>query len=67
MQIASLCFAAALAATVILAIWGAGAREIVAKGVVHGHGIVKAIAPGTGALTLSHDGMKASCRPLSKV
>jgi Cu/Ag efflux protein CusF len=58
MRIANLCFAATLAATAILAIWGAEAQETVAKGVVHGHGIVKAVAMQTGAVTLSHDEIK---------
>jgi Cu/Ag efflux protein CusF len=58
MGIASRCFAAALSATVILAIWGAEAQETVAKGIYHGHGIVKAVATQTGAVTLSHDEIK---------
>jgi Cu/Ag efflux protein CusF len=58
MRIASLCFAAALAATVILATWAAEAQETVAKGIFHGRGIVKAVATQTGAVALSHDEIK---------
>ena len=34
------------------------AQEMATKGIFQGHGIVKAISPGTGALTLSHDDIK---------
>jgi Cu/Ag efflux protein CusF len=53
-----LCVAAAAFASVALAPGGADAQETAAKGVFHGHGIVKAVEPGTGALTLSHDEIK---------
>ena len=33
-------------------------QESAAKGVFKGHGVVKAVAPITGALTLSHDEIK---------
>ena len=58
MRIAVRCLATAFPATVILAIWGAEAQETVAKGVFHGHGLVKAVATQTGAVTLSHDEIK---------
>jgi len=34
------------------------AEEIAARGIFEGHGVVSAIAPGTGALTLAHDDIK---------
>jgi Cu/Ag efflux protein CusF len=38
---------------------GAGsAQEIATTGIFDGHGIVKAVAPGTDALTLAHDDIK---------
>jgi Cu/Ag efflux protein CusF len=37
---------------------GSWAQEIATKGIFEGHGIVKAVAPGTGALTLAHDDIK---------
>ncbi len=37
---------------------GAWAQETATEGVFRGHGIVKAVEPGTGALTLSHDDIK---------
>jgi len=38
---------------------GAGlAQEIPGKGIFAGHGTVKAVAPGTGWLTISHDAIK---------
>ena len=43
----------ALALTTLgLAAGAAGAQEMAAKGIFEGHGVVKAIAPGTGSLTL---------------
>ena len=46
----------ALAAVVFgLAVGLAAAQEMAAKGIFPGHGFVKAVAPNTGALTLSHD------------
>jgi Cu/Ag efflux protein CusF len=49
----------ALAAALFgLAIEAAAAQEMAVKGIFEGHGIVKAIAPGTGALTLSHGDIK---------
>jgi Cu/Ag efflux protein CusF len=34
------------------------AQEMATKGIFSGHGVVRAIAPDTGALTLSHDDIK---------
>jgi Cu/Ag efflux protein CusF len=34
------------------------AQELATKGIFSGHGVVRAIAPDTGALTLSHDDIK---------
>ena len=46
----------ALAAALAFGAPGAAfAQETAAKGIFEGHGVVKAVAPGTGALTLSHD------------
>ena len=36
----------------------AAAQETATQGIFAGHGIVKAVAPATGALTLSHDDIK---------
>ena len=36
----------------------AAAQESAAEGIFHGHGVVKAGAPGTGWLTVSHDDIK---------
>ena len=58
MRNARLCVAAAAFASVALASGGADPQETAAKGVFHGHGIVKAVDPRTGALTLSHDEIK---------
>jgi len=41
-----------------LAAGPAGAQETAATGIFAGHGTVKAVAPGTGWLTLSHDDIK---------
>ena len=48
----------AFALTLGLAAGPAGAQEISAKGIFEGHGVVKAVAPGTGWLTLDHDAIK---------
>jgi|SRR5271166_5451085 len=49
----------ALALTALgLAPGAAGAQETAATGIFAGHGTVKAVAPGTGWLTLSHDDIK---------
>jgi Cu/Ag efflux protein CusF len=49
----------ALASVALALALGAGAAgEMAAKGIFDGHGVVKAIAPGTGALTLAHDDIK---------
>jgi Cu/Ag efflux protein CusF len=49
----------ALAPVALALALGAGAAEEMAvKGVFVGHGVVTAIAPGTGALTLAHDDIK---------
>jgi Cu/Ag efflux protein CusF len=45
-------------ASFALALGAAAAQETAAKGIFHGHGIVKAVQSGTGALTLSHDEIK---------
>ncbi len=34
------------------------AQELAVTGIFQGHGIVRAVQPGTGALTLSHDDIK---------
>jgi Cu/Ag efflux protein CusF len=44
--------------TLGLAARPAGPHEIAATGIFSGHGVVKAIAPGTGWLTLDHDAIK---------
>ena len=44
--------------TLALALGAAAAGEMAASGIFEGHGVVKAIAPGTGALTLAHDDIK---------
>ena len=44
--------------TLALALGAGAAGEMAAKGIFEGHGVVKAIAPGTGALTLAHDDIK---------
>jgi Cu/Ag efflux protein CusF len=41
-----------------LTLGAAAAGEMAAKGIFEGHGVVRAIAPGTGALTLAHDDIK---------
>jgi Cu/Ag efflux protein CusF len=41
-----------------LALGAAGAQETASKGIFEGHGVVKAVAPETGALTLAHDDIK---------
>ena len=46
------------AALLGLAMGVAAAQEKAAQGIFEGHGIVKAVAPGTGALTLAHDDIK---------
>jgi protein SCO1 len=49
----------ALALTALgLAPGAAGAQETAATGIFAGHGTVKAVAPGTGWLTLDHDAIK---------
>jgi Cu/Ag efflux protein CusF len=48
----------ALALTLELAAGAAGAQELAAKGIFSGNGVVKAVAPGTGWLTLDHDDVK---------
>ena len=48
----------AFALTLGFAAGPAGAQEISAKGIFEGHGVVKAVAPGTGWLTLDHDAIK---------
>jgi Cu/Ag efflux protein CusF len=47
-----------LSATFALALSASGAQEMAAKGIFEGHGVVRAIAPETGALTLAHDDIK---------
>jgi hypothetical protein len=42
---------AALPASIALVLGVAQAQETATKGIFHGHGIVKAVAPQTGALT----------------
>jgi protein SCO1 len=44
--------------TLGLAARGAGAQEVAATGIFEGHGVVKAVTPGTGWLTLDHDAIK---------
>lgn len=46
------------ATTLALSIGAAPAQEAATEGVFYGHGIVKAVQPKTGALTLSHDDIK---------
>ncbi len=41
-----------------LAAGAAGAQDVPAKGIFSGHGVVKAVASGTGAVTLAHDDIK---------
>jgi Cu/Ag efflux protein CusF len=41
-----------------LALGAASAQETASKGIFEGHGVVKAVAPKTGALTLAHDDIK---------
>lgn len=42
-----------------IALGGAAwAQELAVTGIFHGHGIVKAVQPSTGALTLSHDDIR---------
>ncbi len=41
-----------------LALGAGAAQEMAAKGIFNGHGVVKTVAPGTGALTLAHDDIK---------
>src|SRR5271166_6821701 len=41
-----------------LAAGAAGAQETAATGIFAGHGVIKAVAPGTGWLTLDHDAIK---------
>jgi protein SCO1 len=48
----------AFALTLGLAAGAAGAQEMAATGIFSGHGVVKAVAPGTGWLTLDHDAIK---------
>ena len=49
----------ALAVTALgLAAGAAGAQESASTGIFAGHGTVKAVAPGTGWLTLDHDAIK---------
>jgi len=48
----------AFALTFGLAAGDAGAQETAATGIFSGHGVVKAIAPGTGWLTLDHEAIK---------
>jgi len=47
-----------LAAVFALPAGAALGQETAAKGLFKGHGVVKAVAPATGALTLSHDEIK---------
>ena len=49
----------ALAVTALgLMAGAAGAQEVPAKGIFDGHGVVKAVAPGTGWLTIAHGDIK---------
>jgi protein SCO1/2 len=48
----------AFALTLGLAAGVAGAQEMAATGIFSGNGVVKAVAPGTGWLTLDHDAVK---------
>ncbi len=41
-----------------LAAGAAGAQETAARGIFSGHGIVKAVAPGSGWLTIAHGDIK---------
>jgi Cu/Ag efflux protein CusF len=58
MTIVRLWPAAMTACFALLALGVADAQETATRGIFHGHGIVKAVAPKTGALTLSHDDIK---------
>jgi Cu/Ag efflux protein CusF len=49
---------AALPASFAWVLGVAQAQETATKGIFHSHGIVKAVAPQTGALTVSHDEIK---------
>jgi len=53
-------FALALIAFALFA-GAASAQEMATEGVFKRHGVVKAVGPRTGALTLSHDDIRASC------
>lgn len=46
------------AALMTLALAGASADEQASTGFFEGHGVVKAVAPKTGALTIAHDDIK---------
>jgi len=48
----------AFALTLGLVAGDAAAQEIAATGIFSGQGVVKAVAPGTGWLTLDHDAIK---------
>ena len=45
-------------AALAMALGAAAAQETASKGIFEGHGVVKAVAPKTGALTLAHDDIK---------
>ena len=46
------------AALLGLAMGAAAAQETATQGIFEGHGIVKAVAPETGAITLAHDDIR---------
>jgi Cu/Ag efflux protein CusF len=48
------------AATALASVLGPAveAQEMATEGLFHGHGVVKAVEPRTGALTLAHDDIK---------
>ena len=58
MRFARLLLALPLMAFVLVSPAAALSQEAAQTGVFHGHGIVRAIQPGTGALTLDHDEIK---------
>ncbi len=58
MTFARLWPAAVMACFAFLALGLADAQEMATQGIFHGHGIVKAVAPKTGALTVSHDDIR---------
>ena len=57
-RIARWSLASVLLVWVLVSSAGSWAQEMAAKGIFHGRGVVKAVAPGTGALTLAHDDIR---------